>query len=128
MIILDSDVMIDILRQRSSAIAWLQSLGDEEIILPGFVAMELIQGCRDKTEQAKVEKTLAQCQIVWPSSEACAMALQLFSRYHLSHNIGLLDALIGQTAISLNLPLHTFNRKHYTVIPNLITVAPFAKN
>ena len=80
MIILDSDVMIDILRQRSSAIAWLQSLGDEEIILPGFVAMELIQGCRDKTEQAKVEKTLAQCQIVWPSSEACAMALQLFTQ------------------------------------------------
>ena len=51
MILLDTDVMIDLLRQYPPAVAWLDSLGSEEIILPGFVAMELIQGCRDKAEQ-----------------------------------------------------------------------------
>ena len=36
MMILDSDIMIDLLRQHPPAVAWLDSLGEEEIILPGF--------------------------------------------------------------------------------------------
>lgn len=106
MIILDSDVMIDLLRQHPPAVMWLGTLGDEEIILPGYVAMELFQGCKNKAEQAKAEKVLAGLEIVWPSPETCNRALAVFSRYHLSHSIGLLDALIGQTAVALNLPLH----------------------
>jgi predicted nucleic acid-binding protein len=107
MIILDSDVMIDLLRQYSPAISWLETLGDEEIILPGFVVMELLQGCSNKVEQEKVEKVLAAFETIWPSAEVCE-SLDVFARYHLSHNIGFLDALIGQTAVSLGLPLHTF--------------------
>ncbi len=42
MIVLDSDVMIDLLRRHQPAVAWLNSLGEEEIILPGFVVMELL--------------------------------------------------------------------------------------
>ena len=60
MIILDSDIMIDLLRQYPSAIAWLNSLGDEELLLSGFVVMELLQGCSTQVDQNKVEK------ILWP--------------------------------------------------------------
>lgn len=125
MIILDSDVMIDVLRQYSPAITWLETLGDEEIILSGYVVMELLQGCSNKAEQEKVEKVLAVFEIVWPSAETCEEALGIFASYHLSHNIGLLDALIGQTAVALELPLYTFNRKHYAVIPSLTTIEPY---
>jgi hypothetical protein len=127
MIILDSDIMIDLLRQHPSAVAWLDSLGEEEIILPGFVVMELLQGCRNKAEQAKVEQVLRGFEIVWPLPETCEAALEVFAQYHLSQGVGLLDALIGQTAVALNLPLHTFNRKHYAAIPNLVTVEPYRK-
>lgn len=58
MILLDTDIMIDLSRKYPPALAWLSSVGDEEIVLPGFVVMELIQGCRNKLEQEKVEKTL----------------------------------------------------------------------
>lgn len=54
MILLDTDIVIDLLRNYPPALAWLVSLDDEEIVLPGFVVMELIQGCRTKTEQEKV--------------------------------------------------------------------------
>ena len=128
MIILDSDVMIDLLRQYPPAVAWLKSLGDEEIVLPGFVVMELIQGCSNKAEQEKVENVLAAFETVWPSPGICDEALGVFARYHLSHSLGLLDALIGQTAVALDLPLHTFNRKHYAIIPNLITAEPYSKS
>lgn len=48
MIILDSDILIDLLRQYTPAVTWLDSLGEEEILLPGFVVMELLQGCINK--------------------------------------------------------------------------------
>jgi hypothetical protein len=120
--------MIDLLRQYAPAVNWLDSLGEEEIMLPGFVVMELLQGCSNKTEQAQVEQFLIGFEIVWPLPETCKEALEVFARYHLSHKVGLLDALIGQTAVAWNLPLHTFNRKHYAAIPNLVTVAPYHKS
>lgn len=128
MLLLDTDLMIDLLRKHPPAMAWLASLEDEEIALPGFVAMELVQGCRNKEEQTKIEKTLATYGAVWPSQTACAQALSVFIRYHLSHSLGLLDALIGETAVALNLPLHTFNQKHYAAIPDLITIQPYQRS
>ena len=71
MILLDTDVMIDFLRQHPPAAAWLDSLGEEEIVLPGFVVMELLQGCRDKVEQEKVERELGAYGVAWPSLETC---------------------------------------------------------
>ena len=127
MILLDTDVMIDLLRQYEPAVNWLESLGLEEIILPGFVAMELIQGCRDKAEQQELERELHSYGVAWPSSEACNEALSVFSTYHLSHGLGIIDALIGQLSITLNIALCTFNQKHYSVIPGLNTLQPYKK-
>ncbi len=127
MIILDSDIVIDFLRQYPPAVNWLSVLGDEEIALPGYVVMELMQGCTNKVELRELKKFIADFEVIWPSSEICNEALEVFSQYNLSHNLGLLDALIGQIAVALGLPLHTFNRKHYTTIPNLVTVQPYQK-
>lgn len=48
----------------------------------------------------------------------------MFAAYRLSYNAGLLDVLIGQTAVALGAPLHTFNQKHYGFIPGMQTVQP----
>jgi len=120
--------MIDLLREYPPAIAWLDSLDDDEILLPGFVVMELIQGCKNRTEQRRLQKGLESYNIIWPSPEVCDKALAVFSRYHLSHSLGIIDALIGQTAVSLGLPLHTFNAKHYSMIPGLKVVQPYTKD
>jgi predicted nucleic acid-binding protein len=40
MILMDTDVAIDILRGRPPAIAWLQALGSAPLGLPGLVVME----------------------------------------------------------------------------------------
>ena len=127
MILLDTDVMIDVLRHYLPAVNWLKSLGQEPILLPGFVVMELIQGCQNKLEQDKLMRTLLAYQTIWPSEEACHQALSVFGQFHLSHSLGLLDALIAQTAIAFDVPLHTFNQKHYEMIPGLQTVQPYQK-
>jgi len=127
MILVDTDVMIDLLCEYPPVVAWLDSLGEEEIILPGFVVMELIQGCRNKAEQQRVKRELGAYGVAWPSSETCDEALSVFAGYHPSHGLGILDALIGQMAVASNVPLYTFNQKHYAAIPNLKTVQAYGK-
>jgi predicted nucleic acid-binding protein len=127
MIILDSDIMIDFLRGYPPALAWLDTLEDEVLCLPGFVVMELLQGCRNKAEQTKVEQVLMDFEIIWLTPEGCEQALSVFAKHRLGYGIGLLDALIGHTAVVLDLPLYTFNRKHYAAIPQLVTVEPYLK-
>ena len=127
MVLLDTDVMIDILRGYPPALAWLRSLDDDVIALPGFVLMELIQGCRTKKEQQSLATELDAYKILWPNHSDCNDAVKLFTKYRLSHHIGIIDVLIGQLAIAFDLPIHTFNKKHYEPIPRLTTVQPYTK-
>ena len=128
MILLDSDVMIDLLRQHPPAVEWFDTLEEEEeIILPGYVVMELIQGCRNKVEQERLQHELAIYGVIWPAPEDCDRALKVFTQYRLSHNAGLLDVLIGQTAVALGMPLCTFTQTHYQFIPGLRTIQPYER-
>lgn len=126
MVLIDTDVAVDVLRGHPAAAAWLGVVADE-IVLPGFVAMELIQGCRTKAQQQSVEARLQGFRRVWPPADVCEQAISSFSQFHLSHSLGLLDALIAQSAIFLNVPLHTFNLKHYGVVANLQIVQPYGR-
>ncbi|MBU2461828.1 VapC toxin family PIN domain ribonuclease, partial [bacterium] len=67
MVLIDTDIMVDLLRQYLPAVAWLRSLDDKEISLPGFVVMELIQGCSNHTEQNRLEKELSSYSAIWHS-------------------------------------------------------------
>lgn len=128
MILLDSDVVVDLLRRYPPAVAWFGSLDvDEFVALPGYVVMELIQGCRNKAEQMRLLSVLERYGMVWLSPDDCTQALDLFAQYHLSHNAGLLDVLIAQIAITLAVPLCSFNQKHYCFIPGLRVVQPYEK-
>jgi predicted nucleic acid-binding protein len=51
MLLLNTDVMIDLLRRHPPALAWLTSLGSTQLVSPSYVVMELIQGCCSKAEQ-----------------------------------------------------------------------------
>ena len=86
-----------------------------------------MQGCRNKLELQEIRKFIANVEVIWPTPETCDQALETFADYNLSHNLGLIDALIGQTSIAFGLPLHTFNVKHYAVIPGLITIQPYKR-
>jgi hypothetical protein len=127
MVLLDTDVAVDVLRGYEPAIDWLLSRGDEAVTLPGFVAMELLQGCQNKRDQRTVRKEIKAYNITWPSSEACDQGLAFFAEYRLSDGLGLLDALIASLAVELNAPLHTFNEKHYQPILEVEAVRPYER-
>ncbi len=68
MILLDTDVMIDVLRAYAPALGWLDGLGNAPVGLPGLVALELVQGCRNREEQRRVEKSLQNYKLFWPTA------------------------------------------------------------
>lgn len=127
MILCDTDVMVDILRGQAVALAWLASISTETIALPGIVMMELIQGCRTKAEQQRMQKSLKDYPLLWPSQEACNRALKHFASHYPSHGIGILDAIIAEIAVEAGFPLYTFNQKHYLPHPLLQTIQPYVR-
>jgi predicted nucleic acid-binding protein len=122
--LLDTNIMVDFLRGHPPAVAWLTA-APPPIGLPGLAAMELIQGCRNLAEQQRVEREIRRFAWYWPAAPDCQRAYQDFAAYHLSHSLGLLDALIAHTAVGLNEPLATFNVKHYGVVSGLQTMRPY---
>ena len=50
--ILASDVIVGLLLQYAPALAWLHTLGEDEILRPGSVVVEAAQGCGNKTQRA----------------------------------------------------------------------------
>ena len=126
MIIIDSDVAIDVLRKYPPAVAWISSVQDR-ICLPGITALELYQGCHNKAEVRDLQKQIAPFAALWPNESECINALANFVSAHLSHSLGLLDSLIAATALSYGCPLYTFNQKHFVAVPNLQTIQPYVR-
>lgn len=124
--LLDTDVLIDVQRGHPPALAWFASLTDLPAV-PGFVVMELIQDARNVAEVRQALKLVAPLKMVWPTEADCNRALSDFTAYHLSHGLGLLDALIASCAVGLSARLCTFNAKHYQVVPSLAMFQPYTR-
>lgn len=92
MILLDTDILVDVLRRYKPALVWLETIEDE-IALPGFAAMELVRGCKNKSEQDAVEKTLNRVRILWLSEKGCSKAYEQFLKLHLWSEISMFDVL-----------------------------------
>jgi predicted nucleic acid-binding protein len=123
---LDTDVLIDILRGHPPAVTWFSGLSELPAV-PGFVVMELIQDADNKDRIRKAMKLVGPLRVVWPAPTHCDRALADFRKFHLSHGLGLLDALIAACAIGHTATLLTFNTKHYRMVPNLSLEQPYKR-
>ena len=123
--LIDTDVLIDV--QRGFAAAADRFATDRDVGIPGFVVMELVQDARNSDEVEKALALVDGLEVVWPSEVECQAALEQFSKLHLSHGLGLLDALIAATAVGHGGVLNTFNERHYRIFPGLMTLRPYRR-
>ncbi len=61
MVLLDSDILIDLLRGHPNALAWSRSPRADVVAMSIFSEMEHLAGCRDHAGQAIIEKIVARC-------------------------------------------------------------------
>lgn len=117
-VVLDTTVLIDILRGHGKAVEYV--LGLEEVAVCSEVTrVEVLRGLR--SEERRVAERLFH-QLRWVSvDEAIARAAgDTGRRLRRSHSgIGIADLIIAATAESLGLPLATTNIRHFPMFKGL---------
>lgn len=124
--LLDTSILIDLLRGNVRARRWIDSLPILARIVSVITAAELLAGCRNQTEQRAVERELSSYALAWIDEDISRSALELYRRHHLSHGVGFLDCVIAATATVRSLRLATLNLKHFSPLPGITAEAPFS--
>lgn len=117
--LLDTDIVIDLVRNHPPAWSWFLTL-KEYPVLSGFTWMEVIRGCKDKAEYRRVWAVLNPFPISWAKEAECHRALHHILPLHFSCGIGLIDSLLASMALEREVPLITFNAKHFRNVPSLM--------
>ena len=119
-LIIDTDILIDIARGDVSAASAIRALQQTfSIAISSVTEMELIVGCRNKEELRKLDKLLQLFQIVKLTASISERAVALLRRYRLSHGLLIPDALIAATSLAQNLTFITKNQRDCRFIEGL---------
>lgn len=125
--LLDTDVLIDVLRGYPPALDWLRTHPSDHAGIPGFASLELIAGCANQLDAKRVETLVQHFPIYWPGRAALGRAHDSFARVQLSHRVGIADLVIAHTALDYEATLYTFNQRHFNAIDGLRTQQPYTR-
>jgi len=118
--LIDTDILIDAGRSINEAVSFLQRTElTDQLLISTITQMELIVGARNKNELRVLEKFLKRFTIVKVNQSISDTAVDLVRQYRLSHGLLIPDAFIAATAIIINEPLATKNRRDYQFITGL---------
>ncbi|MFD1470171.1 type II toxin-antitoxin system VapC family toxin [Hymenobacter caeli] len=123
-LLLDSDVLIDYLRQRPQVTAYLEALTAAPV-LSAITVAELFSGVRDGQERTLLEALVASVQILSVEEQVATQAGLTRRQYWTSHRLALPDVLIAATALVHNATLVTLNAKHFPMLPDVLV--PYQK-
>ena len=117
-VLVDTDVLIEFLRGRPRALAFMEEFFPR-IILSPIVIAELYAGVKGENESAVLDNFISLFQTA-PLDAEIARAGGLYKRdYGKSHGVGLADALLAASPEKANAELKTLNVKHYPMIKGL---------
>ena len=115
--LIDTDILVDYLRQTPEAIEYLKSAGSWSYSI--VTAMELFAGARNNREIAAIERFLNTYREVGLSEESARRGREIMKKHARVDGLDPLDALIAASAVSGNLRIATRNGKHFRNIAGL---------
>ena len=118
MILLDTNILIEILKGNEKTIQKIQSFS-EELTISSISVMELYYGAMNKTELNKLEKFTSLFKIVQINEKISKTAVQLVKSYAKSHNLDIPDSLIASTCLTNDYLLFTYNLKDFKYIDEI---------
>jgi len=111
-LLIDTDVLIDYLKEREEAVHFLESQQISMFISVISVG-ELYAGVKDGKERHILDDFIEYFQIV-------PLNLLFRRNFGKSHGVGLADAMIAATAESENATVVTLNQKHFPMMSNVL--------
>jgi predicted nucleic acid-binding protein len=117
-VILDTNILIEILKGEKRTIAKVESM-ERELCISSITAMELYYGALDKAEVRRLEKFVSLFTVIYPDETLSRKAMELVKRYAKSHSLDIPDSIIAATALTRNCELFTYNRKDFRYIEEL---------
>ena len=121
--LIDTDILIEHLRNNSKATEFLASKVDATI---SYVTLgELLQGARGSGDVSLIHKMCSLFNLDKGSPSISDMSLKILAKYRHSNGIGFLDAVIAATALSRDLVLVTRNTRHFKGVEGLKVIDPF---
>jgi hypothetical protein len=124
MILLDTDVFIDYLRDYEPSVDFFNS-NMSKICISEYSIMELYVGCSNKNELKIIDDFSGMFNILTTMPQIVTNAAKILRDHYLKDGIEIIDALIASTAIDNNIPLYSKNIKHFTSVKNLALVEPY---
>jgi len=118
MILLDTNILIEILKGDTKTVETLESF-EEELIVSSISVMELYYGAINKAELNKLEKFVSLFRTIPLDTKISAQAIQLVKTYAKSHNLDIPDSLIAATALTHQCRLFTYNLKDFKYIKQI---------
>ena len=116
--LIDTDVLVDFLRGRSDAVAFLEGRS-ESLYVSAISVAELFAGARDDADARALDTFLQAFEVVPVDAPVATAGGRLRGRFGPSHGTGLADAIIAASAESFGVRLVTRNRKHYPMVRNI---------
>lgn len=116
--LLDTCIVIDLLRGREDAFAFVTGLA-EAPALSVITATELLAGIRNARERRKIERLLAVYTVYDIDLAIAVLAGDFVRRYGPSHGVDPIDALIAATAKRHKTGFATLNLKHFPMFKAL---------
>ncbi len=123
--ILDSSVLIDLLRGYPPATTWLNGQSNRFFGITRIAAMEIIYGAATGAEQQRALAFLRNFRLVTTTEADLEWGYIQLVKYRLSHNVDVLDCLIAAPCQREQLTLYTRNLKHFRPLLNTLAVAPY---
>ena len=121
--VLDTTVIVDILRGSPAALAWVTSV-ERRLVASEVTRVEILRGLRSR-ERGPAERAFAGLRWEGVNESIARRAGDLGRRWRRSHtSIGLADLLIAATAIELGANLATSDIRHYPMFPGLAPPYP----
>lgn len=122
MVILDTNILIELYKGDQVARSLIQNFAKDDICISAITAAEFMVGAKDKADFKRISKYLDEYIYLPIDIETTDVFMGLFNEYSLSHRPGIADTLIAATALRHDIPLLTYNKRHFQYIPGITLV------
>ncbi|MFM2225051.1 MAG: hypothetical protein RJA07_1253 [Bacteroidota bacterium] len=118
-IICDTNILIHLTKGNIETIKAIQEIGEANVVLTSITVMELTRGMKNKKELQQLHKKINNINVLHFNDAISFLAMNLISKFHLSHGLEIPDAIIAATAMNYSIPLFTYNTKDFKFISGL---------